>query len=110
MKADTAGRKELFSQQVRSLRIFQALLSWLEESTDKEISRDEVLARLATFFPNEKLDRFFDTLVGFGRYAELLAYDAKVGRLTLPIAESPEPPDESGGDPSEEPNPPDSTE
>ena len=90
VQSDVTERKELFSTQVRGLRIFQTLLAWLEESPDNEIDREMVLARLATYFPNEKLDRFFDTLVAFGRYAEVLSYNAKLGRLTLPRPEEPE--------------------
>jgi len=102
VKADTPERKELFSTQVRGLRIFQTLLTWLDESPEKEIQRDEVISRLQSFFPNEKLDKLFDTLVGFGRYAEILSYNAKLGLLTQPRPEEPEEniPDESA---SEEP-------
>jgi NitT/TauT family transport system ATP-binding protein len=87
MSADTAERKELFSAQVRGLRIFQTLLMWLEESPEKEIERDAIIAKLQGYFPNEKLDKFFDTLVAFGRYAEVLSYNAKLGVLTLPAPE-----------------------
>lgn len=87
MRADTAERKDLFSNQVRALRIFQTLMAWLEESPEKEIERDAVIAKLQTYFPNEKLDKLFDTLVGFGRYAEILSYNAKLGMLTLPRPE-----------------------
>jgi NitT/TauT family transport system ATP-binding protein len=90
MRADTAERKDLFSTQIRSLRIFQTLMAWLEESAEKEIERDSVIARLQTYFPNEKLDKLFDTLVAFGRYAEILSYNAKLGRLTLPEPEEEE--------------------
>ncbi|MBI4404591.1 MAG: nitrate/sulfonate/bicarbonate ABC transporter ATP-binding protein [Deltaproteobacteria bacterium] len=92
VRADTAERKDIFSAQVKSLRIFQTLMTWLEESSGKEISRDNVIANLQGFFPNEKLDRLFDTLVAFGRYAEILSYNAKLGVLTLP---APEPEEES---------------
>lgn len=90
VKADTPERKDLFSAQVRGLRIFQTLLTWLDESPEKEISREEVVSRLQSFFPNEKLDKLFDTLVAFGRYAEVLSYNAKLALLTLPRPEEPE--------------------
>lgn len=104
MKADTAERKELFSQQVRTLRIFQTLLTWLEETPDKEMERDAVISKLQTYFPNEKLDNFFDTLVGFGRYAEIIAYNAKLAMLSLPkpeVEEEPPADGEGGGEPEE---------
>lgn len=90
MRADTAERKELFSTQIRNLRLFQTILTWLEESPEKEIERDAVTTRLQTYFPNEKLDRLFDTIVSFGRYGELLSYNAKLSMLTLPKPEEPE--------------------
>lgn len=91
IRSDTSVRKELFSTQIRNLRVFQTLLTWLEESPEKEIEMDAVIARLQPYFPNEKLDRLFATLVGFGRYAEILSYNAKLGLLTLPRPEEPEP-------------------
>ena len=87
VRADTLDRKDLFSNQVRGLRIFQTLLAWLSETETKEIEKDTVLQRLQNYFPNEKLDRLFDTLVAFGRYAEILSYNAKLGLLTLPTEE-----------------------
>lgn len=90
VRADTAERKELFSQQVKGLRVFQTLMAWLEESPEKEIERDSVIAKLQAYFPNEKLDSLFDTLVAFGRYSEILSYNAKLGMLTLPKPEEPE--------------------
>ena len=96
MRGDTFLRKELFSTQVKALRIFQTLLSWIEETPEKSIERETVIAKLQTYFPNEKLDNLFDTLVAFGRYAEILSYNAKLGVLTFPLPE----PDEEMGDPS----------
>jgi NitT/TauT family transport system ATP-binding protein len=87
VRADTAERKALFSNQVRNLRVFRTLLSWMEENPKKEIERDAVLSKLQGYFPNEKLDRLFDTLVVFGRYAEILSYDAELGVLTFPEKE-----------------------
>ncbi len=92
VRSDTLERKELFSNQVRSLRIFQTLLAWLSESETKEIERDVVLQKLQNYFPNEKLERLFDTLVAFGRYAEILSYNAKLSLLTLPTEEPEEEP------------------
>jgi len=87
MRADSALRKELFSNQVKALRIFQTLMSWLEEAPEKSIEREQVIGKLQTYFPNEKLDNLFDTLVAFGRFAEILSYNAKLGVLTFPVPE-----------------------
>jgi NitT/TauT family transport system ATP-binding protein len=84
LRADTAERKTIFSAQIGNLRIFQSLMTWLMESAEKEIGRDTVIKRLQNYFPNEKLDSLFDTLVAFGRYAEILSYDAELATLTIP--------------------------
>lgn len=83
VRADTLQRKELFATQVKSLRIFQSVLSWIEEGEKKEISKETVIEKLQVFFPNEKLDKLFDTIVAFGRYAEILSYNAQLGVLTF---------------------------
>lgn len=88
VRVETAERKEIFSEQVQRLRIFQMVLAWITEAPDQEITRDEVLGRLQRYYPNENLERFFDTLVGFGRYAEILSYNANLGVLALPEEES----------------------
>lgn len=88
--ADIAGRKLLFSERVRQLRIFQTVLAWLEEIESGELSRDVVVERLQNYFPNENIEAMFDTLIVFGRYAEILAYDANTGELTLPEEEAAE--------------------
>ncbi len=88
IRAEPSEKKDMFSDQVRRLRIFQTLLTWLEESEEHEIERETVIERLQSYFPNERLDSLFDTLVAFGRYAEILSYDAKIDRLTLPEEEA----------------------
>lgn len=88
IRADSADRKDLFAAQIRNLRIIQTLLTWLEESPEHEIERDAVIARLQTYFPNQKVEKLFDTLVAFGRYAEVLSYNSKSDMLTLPEEET----------------------
>lgn len=104
---DTQDRKDLFSIQVRDLRIFQTILTWIEESEDNEIERETVVERLRNYFPNEELEKLFDTIVSFGRYAEILSYDSNVGKLTLPEEEEESPEDlseEEGEESADEDN------
>lgn len=95
VRGDTAERKELFSTQIRSLRIFQTILTWLDENPDHKIDKATAISRLQVYFPNEKLERLFDTIVGFGRYAEIISYNAKLGILSFPE------PEEEGGEANE---------
>lgn len=96
MRADAQEKKEIFSKQVGGLRVIQALLNWIEESPEKEVGREDVIQRLQGFFPNEKLEILFDTLVSFGRFAELISFNAKLDVLTLPKPEEEIPPEEGG--------------
>ena len=64
VRAEPGEKKDIFSDQVRRLRIFQTLLTWLEESEEHEIERETVIERLQSYFPNERLDSLFDTLGG----------------------------------------------
>lgn len=100
IRADSAERKDLFASQIRNLLIIQTLLTWLEESQEHEIEREAVIARLQTYFPNQKVDQLFDTLVAFGRYAEVLSFNSKTDMLTLPEEEVEEhpPADEGSGE------------
>lgn len=84
---DTPDRKVIFADQIEKLRIFQLLMAWISESENHEIERDEVVNRLQAYFPNEQLDRLFDTLISFGRFAEILAYDAESALLSFPLEE-----------------------
>ena len=84
VNADTSERKKIFQERLWSLRVFQTLLNWIEESPEKQLDKEIVLSRLAAHFPNERLDALFDTLVGFGRFAEILSFNAKLDILTFP--------------------------
>ncbi len=84
------ARKAIFSEQVNHLRVFQMLLTWVEEAPNHEISQQEVMSRLQGYFPNERLDRLFGTLVAFGRYAEILSYNSNLETLMLAEEEEPE--------------------
>lgn len=92
IRADASDRKELFAERILSLRIIQTLLTWLEESPEHEIDREAVIARLQGYFPNQKVDKLFDTLVAFGRFAEVLSYNSKLDKLTFPDNDEPEHP------------------
>jgi NitT/TauT family transport system ATP-binding protein len=88
VRVDSGERKDILSTQIKELRIFQTLLDWIAQEAAKELHRDEVIQRLQQYFPNEKLDQLFDTLVAFGRYAEILSYSSELGILSFPLPDS----------------------
>lgn len=101
VRMDTLERKALFAQQIKGLKIIQKVLYWLENSPDKQILKDTLIENLKPHFPNEKLERLFDTIISFGRTAELLSYNAKLTFVTLPkTEEDSSSQDKSSSDPS----------
>ena len=78
------ARKTLFKQAIMKLRLFQILLEQLDEAPDKRVAAEQVLERLAALLPYDRSDKLFETLVAWGRYAEILDYDQDTNTLYLP--------------------------
>ena len=76
-KADIKSRKKLMREMLLALKIFQHFAERLDASEHKEITEEEALQDLAHFFPNERPKILFKHLVGWARYAELFAFDAR---------------------------------
>jgi NitT/TauT family transport system ATP-binding protein len=81
--ASILAQKELFATRIRRLPIFTWLLSLLSASPQQRLEWNVVLAALELEFPPEEAERQLDTIVNWGRYAELLAYDDRAEVLYL---------------------------
>ena len=77
-------RKTLFKQSIMKLRLFQILMELLDEAPNNRVSADDVLERLAALLPYERSDKLFETLIAWGRYAEILDYDQDTHTAYLP--------------------------
>lgn len=75
LAAPAAARKTLFKRQILQLRLFQMIASRLREASDGRISAAEVQEELATLLPYDQPDKLLDTLIAWGRYAEIIDYD-----------------------------------
>ena len=75
LAAPTPARKGLFRQAIMKLRLFQMLAAWLEEAPDHRIDADSILEELGKLLPYDQPARLLETLVGWGRYAELIDFD-----------------------------------
>ena len=74
-EASILARKEIFASRIRRLPMFRWLLAMLR-SADKQKLRLEVIeTALELEFPPEDAGQQIETLVNWGRYAEILAYD-----------------------------------
>ena len=68
-------RKLIIKAQLERLPIFNQVILLLQENESHEITREQILEKLAEMIPNENNEQTFDTLVNWGRYAELFGYN-----------------------------------
>jgi NitT/TauT family transport system ATP-binding protein len=76
-------RKALWRQQILRLRLFQDVHSVLEKTEGQAISGDIVREMIILAMPQENYETMFDTLVRWGRFANLFAYEEDEDRLSL---------------------------
>ncbi len=90
--------KDLFRQQVlQNVPVLSLIVEALQERRSKSLRADFFLDLWAKHFPYPEAERQFATAVDWGRYAELLEYDASEERVYLPepLPEEPAPPTET---------------
>ena len=74
-EARILARKEIFATRVRRVPLFQWLIALLRASEKQRLKWQVVKTALELEFPPEETDRQLDTIVDWGRYAEILVYD-----------------------------------
>ena len=57
------------------LRLFQIITLCLRKAKDERVDADVILEQLAVLLPYDKPEQVFDTVVQWGRYAELIDYE-----------------------------------
>ncbi len=80
-------RKRTLYELLRGLKIIQLLETKLKEANQYTLKRDDVIELLVRLFPNENPDRVFDTLVSWGRYAELFGYNDDSQEIYLDVGQ-----------------------
>ncbi len=83
LAAPTTVRKTLFRQSMMKLRLFQMLTTRLEAALDRRINAAVVLDELKTLLPYDQPSKLFQTLIGWGRYAELIDFDQGANAVYL---------------------------
>lgn len=73
--ASILARKEIFATRIRRLPVFRWAVDLLVAAEDHQLKWDFFLRILELEFPKEEAERQLDTIVSWGRYAEVLAYD-----------------------------------
>jgi NitT/TauT family transport system ATP-binding protein len=76
LASDVNERKVLFKRQLLSLRLYDVISGMLQKSAKLNLDEEIILEQLAIVFPNEDVEKLFDTMVGWARYGELFGYNA----------------------------------
>lgn len=74
-EASILARKEIFATRFRRVPIVRWLIDMLRASERQQLKWDVVRTALELEFPAEEAQRQLETVVSWGRYAEILAYD-----------------------------------
>lgn len=72
--AEEKERKQIFRNAAARLPFLQTIMEMLD-SSDGQVPREEVLAKIPRRFSRKSAERQIDTAVEWGRYAELFDYD-----------------------------------
>ncbi len=89
--SDILRRKEIFAEHlVRHIALAAHIRRVLDERRDNRAKEDRFLRELEDFFSEDEAERVLRTVIEWGRYAELFAYDEGAGILSLENPASPE--------------------
>ncbi len=83
LAAPAPARKALFRQAISKLRLFQMLAARLAASPDGRVNADAVLEELGTLLPYDHPAKLLETLIAWGRYAELIDFDQNANVVYL---------------------------
>jgi NitT/TauT family transport system ATP-binding protein len=75
LAAPAPARKTLFRKAIMKLRLFRMLTARLENSADGRVDAGSVLEELGALLPYDQPARLLETLIAWGRYAELVDFD-----------------------------------
>ncbi len=82
--SDILRSKEIFRQQlIATIPFAITIYQTLTEKSDRSMKADFFVDILDDLYPSDEAQRQFDTVVDWGRYAELFEYDASEGKLYL---------------------------
>jgi mannitol/fructose-specific phosphotransferase system IIA component (Ntr-type) len=101
LAASIPERKELWRLQVLQLDVFKAVVAQTRASERQELDDDVVKSQLALHLPFEESERLFQTLVNWGRHADLFDHDPARGKILVSSTDERPPPP-----PSRRPPPP----
>ena len=87
LDATPHDRTALWRDELVKLRLFREIRDDLRRADGKRVSRDHIVAHIASALPQENAERTFSTLVEWARYADLFDYDPVSGVAWIDEAE-----------------------
>lgn len=82
-------KKQLLSEQMVKLKIFQHIVKLLENADENEVPAEVILEELAVLLPQEQPRQLFTTLLNWGRYGEIFGYSRDTDLFYLNTPEKP---------------------
>lgn len=83
-EADLQERKLLFAKRLlEKVPLARYIRRILDEKVDHRVSEERFLSKLEDYFSEKEAERVLRTMIDWGRYAEIFAYDFKTGFLSL---------------------------
>ena len=83
-EADLQERKQLFAKRLlATVPLARYILKVLDEKIDHRVSEERFLSKIEGFLSAAEADRVLHTMIDWGRYAEIFAYDFNTGILSL---------------------------
>jgi NitT/TauT family transport system ATP-binding protein len=91
LDGDINARKTSLNQQLQTLGLFRYLVKILKEAKDSSLPIEILQEEIAMRLPTEDVESLTKTIVGWGRFAELLGYSPEEERVYLdhPAAATP---------------------
>jgi len=83
LELDVNQRKLTLREKLKKLSLFAYLVRLLRGQEDRSLPKEVVLEHLAMLLPNESPQKLFNTIVNWGRYAELFGYNKDEDRFYL---------------------------
>jgi NitT/TauT family transport system ATP-binding protein len=83
LDADINARKKIFAEQLRKLGTFRFLIQILQENPEHQLPADVVQEELVVRLPTQDVQKLFDTVIMWGRFAELIGYSPETERVYL---------------------------
>lgn len=82
--ADLQERKQLFAQRLlEKVPLARYIRRVLDDKPGHRVSEERFLSKLEDFLSEKEAERVLHTMIDWGRYAEIFAYDFNAGMLSL---------------------------